>query len=147
MVFGLIYFRQILLMFMASLILSASMENIINWFETRKIPRFISTILVYIVLVCIIVGLVYIIFPPLFQNILSLSGELPAMLKSSTTSKFFKNYLPFINNKSLLTNALTTDNTVGYVGNLVKNLSKIVLGLSNFFLIILVAFYLSLEKR
>lgn len=132
---------------MASLILSASMENIINWFESKKIPRIFSAISVYILLIFIIVGLVYIIFPPLFQNILSLTGELPTMLKSSTTSRFFKNYLPFINNKSLLTNAFTTDNTFSYVGNLVKNLSRIVLGLSNFFLIILVAFYLSLERR
>ncbi len=146
-VFGLIYFRQILLIFMASLILSASMENIIAWFELKKIPRIFSAILVYILLVCIIVGLVYIIAPPLFQNILSLTSELPEILKSNATTKFFKNYLPFINNKSLLTNTFSTDNTLNYVGNLVKNLSTIVLGLSNFFLIILISFYLSLEKR
>ena len=69
------------------------------------------------------------------------------MLKSNATSRFFKNYLPFINNKSLLTNVFTTDNTVNYVGNLVKNFSKVALGMSNFLLIILIAFYLSIEKR
>jgi len=146
-VFALIYFRQILLMFMASLILSASMENIIAWLEAKKIPRILSTIMVYVLLVCLIVGLLYIILPPLLQNILSLSGELPTMLKSSATSKFFKSYLPFINNKSLLNNVFTVDNAASYVGNIVKNFSRIVLGMSNFFLIILIAFYLSIEKR
>lgn len=132
---------------MASLILSASMENIIAWLEAKKIPRILSTIMVYVLLVCLIVGLLYIILPPLLQNILSLSGELPTMLKSSATSKFFKSYLPFINNKSLLNNVFTVDNAASYVGNIVKNFSRIVLGMSNFFLIILIAFYLSIEKR
>jgi predicted PurR-regulated permease PerM len=109
---------------MASLILSASMENVIAWLEKKKIPRIVSTILVYIVLVCLIAGLMYIILPPLFQNVLSLAGDLPTMLKSNATSRFFKNYLPFINNKSLLTNVFTTDNTVNYVGNLVRIFQK-----------------------
>ena len=97
---GLIYFRQILLVFLAALILSASIENLIHWFEIKKIPRILSVILVYIILVFTIGGLLYIIVPPLFQNISNLVNDLPIMLKSKATTNFLQTYLPFLSNQN-----------------------------------------------
>jgi len=147
LIFGLIYFRHIILMFVASLILAASMENIINWLEKKKIHRIISTILVYIFLIFAITGLLYIVLPPLFENISALFSKLPETIQSTSIISFFEKYLPFINSENLLNNVFTNDSALGYVGNLVKNFSGIIISMSNFLLIILIAFYLSIEKN
>lgn len=142
-ILGLIYFRQIILVFIASLILSASVENVINWFENKKIPRVVSVILVYVILVLTILGLLYIIVPPLFQNISNLLTDLPETLESKPVSTFLKTYLPFINSKTWLTNVLNAEN----IGNLWKNFFGFASEMSNFLLVLLIAFYLSIEKR
>jgi len=105
-ILGAIYFRQIILMFLASLILSASMENLINWLEIKKIPRILSVIVVYIGLIMVMAGFMYIILPPLFQNISNLLNDLPDIVQSQPVADFFKNNLPFIKIDSLLTNIL-----------------------------------------
>lgn len=142
-ILGLIYFRQIILVFMASLILSASVENVINWFETKKIPRVVSVILVYIILILTILGLLYIIVPPLFQNISNLVSDLPETLESKPVNAFLKTYLPFVNSQTWLTNILNAEN----IGNLWKNFFGFASEMSNFLLVLLIAFYLSIEKR
>lgn len=147
LILGLMYFRQIILVFLASLILSASVENAIHWLEIRKIPRVISAILVYIVLVLSILGLLYIIIPPLLQNIFNFISNLPVMLSSKNTINFLQSYLPFINVENVLSNLFTADNIVNYITNIWKNFSNFTVGTSNFLLIWLISFYLSIEKK
>lgn len=144
---GLIYFRQIILVFVASLILSASVEHLITWFEDKKIPRILSVILVYVILIFTIGLLLYIIVPPLFQNISNLVNDLPLMLKSKPTANFLQTYLPFLSNQNWLSNVLNTENTISYVGNIWKNFYGIASEASNFLLVLLIGFYLSIEKR
>jgi predicted PurR-regulated permease PerM len=144
---GFIYFRQILLIFLASLILSASLENIIVWFERKKIPRILSTTLVYIILTCTVGALLYIIVPPLLQNIINLTNDLPSVLQSQTINEFLQTYLPFLKNQSWINNIFNVENTANYVGSIWKNLYGILSEASNFLLVLLISFYLSIEKR
>gem|GEM_PF-4678404 len=146
-ILGAIYFRQIILMFLASLILSASMENLINWLEIKKIPRILSVIVVYIGLIMVMAGFMYIILPPLFQNISNLLNDLPDIVQSQPVADFFKNNLPFIKIDNLLTNIFNIDSLVNYVGGVAKNFSTFAVNLSNFLLVILMAFYLSIDKN
>lgn len=147
LIVGFIYFRQILLIFLASLILSASVENIIVWFEKRKIPRVLSTVLVYIILICTVAGLLYIIVPPLLQNIINLTNDLPSMVQSQTINEFLQKYLPFLKNQSWINNVFNAENTANYVGSIWKNLYSVLSETSNFLLVLLISFYLSIEKR
>jgi predicted PurR-regulated permease PerM len=88
-------------------------------------------------------GLLYIIIPPLFQNISNLVTDLPETLESKPISTFLKTYLPFINSKAGLINVLNAEN----IGNLWKNFFGFASEMSNFLLVLLIAFYLSIEKR
>ncbi len=147
LIVGFIYFRQILLIFLASLILAASVENIIVWFEKRKIPRILSAVLVYVILTCTIAGLLYIIVPPLLQNIINLTNDLPSVLQSQTVNEFLQTYLPFLKNQSWINNVFNAENTANYVGGIWKNLYGVLSEASNLLLVLLISFYLSIEKR
>lgn len=133
-------------MFLASLIISSSMENLINWLEIKKIPRVLSAIMVYIILIGVITAFMYIILPPLFQNISNLANDLPDIIQSQPVSDFLKTYLPFLNADNLMANMISQGSVINYVGGVAKNFSGAIMGLSNFLLIILVAFYLSIDK-
>jgi len=145
-VLGAIYFRQIILMFLASLILSSSMENLINWLEHRKIPRILSAVVVYIILIGVLAGFISIVLPPLIQNIANLTNDLPEIIQSQPVSKFFKNYLPFVDANNLIENIVNPGSLLSYIGGVAKNFSGLITSMSNFLLIILIAFYLSIDK-
>jgi predicted PurR-regulated permease PerM len=114
--------------------------------EVKKIPRVLSAIAVYIVLIGIMAGFIYVILPPLLQNIANLANDLPDMIQSQPVAEFFRNYLPFIDTNNLMDSILNPGSLLGYVGGVAKNFSGFIMSLSNFLLIILIAFYLSIDK-
>lgn len=144
---GLWYFRHIILLFLTAWILAASLENFVKFFTKRKIPRLVAVLLVYFMVGTAIGGILYIITPPLVQNIATLMENLPGIIKSKEASTFFKNYLPFINNKNLLSTLFSTDNTVNYISNLAKNAKNIVGIVADFLIMMVIAFYLSIDKN
>jgi predicted PurR-regulated permease PerM len=71
---GLYFIRDIVLMFLVSVIFSALFIPMVDWLETKKISRLLSTIFIYLLIVFMFVGIIFIIVP-IFSSEFSFFSE------------------------------------------------------------------------
>jgi len=80
----LIYFlyliRDILAIFFVALVFSSALDPSVDWLAKRKIPRTIGILSIYLILFAIASLIVYLIIPPLINEITQLSLNLPSYL-------------------------------------------------------------------
>ena len=144
LILGLFYFRQILLIFLAALLLSTSLEKLIKFWEKKHVPRIVSTSVVYMGMLFVIGLILYVVLPPFLQNVYKLINDLPSILKVETNSAMFKLLGPIAKSQNLIETFLSNSYSIDGV---VKNFSALFGGIADFLLIFLIAFYLSLEKN
>ncbi len=142
-VLGLFYFRQILLIFLAALLLSTALEKLIKFWEKKHVPRIISTTVVYLGMLFVFGLTLYVIVPPFLQNVSTLINNLPTILKVEANSSFLKMLTPITQSQNLIETFLSNSYSLDGV---IKNFSALFGGIADFLLIFLIAFYLSLEK-
>lgn len=70
--------RELLLLLMVAIVLAASVSPIVDWLETRKVPRWLAITLVYLVLIVGFVGIGLLIGPTVIQQTQRLISRLPA---------------------------------------------------------------------
>lgn len=73
--------RDIILIFLAALIIAAAFDAPISWLERKKIPRLLGTILIYSAILLILAGLLYLLLPPLANELKALGNNLPVYLE------------------------------------------------------------------
>lgn len=142
-ILAMFYFRQILLIFLAALLLSTALEKLINFLERKRIPRIISTTFTYVGVLTVVAGILYVILPPFLQNLNNLVQDLPGLLNIDENTFLFKLLSPITQNQNLIDSFLS--NSYSMPG-LIKNFSLVFGGVADFLLILLISFYLSLEK-
>ena len=69
--------QGLIILLMISFVLAASIVPIVNWAETRRMPRWLAVILVYLTLIAGLTGLGLIIGPSVFEQISALVRQLP----------------------------------------------------------------------
>lgn len=69
--------RDIILMFLVALILALTLTRPVNWLQSKKIPRLIGALLIYLLVLAAFAFLVYLIFPPFFSQLSHLALNLP----------------------------------------------------------------------
>jgi predicted PurR-regulated permease PerM len=77
--------RSLLVILMISVVLAASIVPIVNWAETKRVPRWLSAIVVYLTLIGGFTGTVVLIGPTVIEQIELLLGQLPVYLESLRT--------------------------------------------------------------
>lgn len=69
--------QGLIILLMISVVLAASIVPVVNWAETRRVPRWLAVILVYLTLIAGLTGLGLIIGPSVFDQISALVRQLP----------------------------------------------------------------------
>lgn len=69
--------RSLLIILMISVVLAASIVPVVNWAETKRIPRWLAVILVYLTLIAGLTGAVILIGPAVIEQIELLLRQLP----------------------------------------------------------------------
>jgi predicted PurR-regulated permease PerM len=77
--------RSLLVILMISVVLAASIVPIVNWAETKRVPRWLSAIVVYLTLIGGFTGTVVLIGPTVIEQIELLLRQLPVYLESLRT--------------------------------------------------------------
>ncbi len=86
--------RDILVLLIIALILTAALEPLINWLEKKKIPRSLSIMLVYFFLFLTIGGMFSFLIPAVIYQFKELMQKFPQYLNSFSEQFYvFKNYL------------------------------------------------------
>jgi len=77
-------------------IISSSLKPAVNFLEKKKIPRPVSSILVFLVFLMVIYSLFGLIIPPLLKEIITLLKNFPLIIKSVLTNYNLETNLDFI---------------------------------------------------
>lgn len=69
--------RDVIIILFASLVIAAALGPWVTWLKKRKVPRSLSVILIYLVLLSILVLSVYLLIPPILSQIRALESQFP----------------------------------------------------------------------
>jgi len=72
---------DIILLLLVVAIIFAALSPVVEWLNTKKIPRIISVLIIYLLVIGAIVGASFIIIPPLVNQIKELSENLPQIIE------------------------------------------------------------------
>ncbi len=147
--------KNLVLVLLASVVVASAIEPGAQWFVGKKIPRLFSVILIYLLIaLCIFCIIFFLLIPLLTESSDFLKNSSlyfsPTTVTNITNSDFFSSQ-PIVAN---LTNSLNLDQIVGNINNIINTvysdafgtISSVFGGVLNFFLIIILSFYLSVEE-
>jgi len=125
------------------LVLSTSLEGLVNWTQKVFRKRLISVVVVYVLLLSFTGFIIYSIMPVLLNNLVDLINDFPSLLERPEISSFISNY---ISEEGLAGNFLNSQNLLNYTKDLFKNAGVLFSGFGNILLTLLISFYISLER-
>lgn len=132
-----VYFlRDIILMFVVALLLATVMSPAVDWFEKKKIPRWLGSLIIYLIVLSIVIGLILIALPIIKSESRLFLYNLPDFVRSLVN--FFQKSpqeLPF------------GDWFSGRTGSIYSFFSTLTGQIFSIFMIFVLAFYISVEKR
>ena len=140
----------ILLLFIVAIIFAA-LSPTVDWLANKKVPRIISVIIIYLLVIGVIVGASFIIIPPLVEQIRELSQNIPQIIEKFSPSYY--SVRDFYHEQSTIISIIQKP-----LENLSTQLASISLNIFNstkgFFTflgailtIIILTFYLLMEKQ
>jgi len=138
-----LYFKQILIIFIGALVISTSLEGLVEWSQKIFRKRFISVILVYISLLLAIGFFLYTLTPLLLNNLVDLINQFPDLLERPEISGILNRYM---SEEGLAGNLLNTQNVLNYAKGLFENVGIFFTSFANILLTFLISFYISLDK-
>ncbi len=152
-IFVLFYFlyliSDILVLFFVSLVFSSALDPWVDKLKKRKIPRSVSVLMLYFVVFAILGTTLYLITPPIINEVNSISSDLPSYIES-IFSKF-----SLVKDYSLKYGLLDStkssfDVVTGYLQNTASGvfftLFNIFGGIFSFVLILVLTFYMVVEE-
>lgn len=140
--------RDILAMLFAALIIASAVSRPVNYLQKRKVPRILGTLFVYVAVFVVFSALLYIVVPPLAQEIKILTTNTPELVDKIQNSISFvqglvprgdlQNNFQFLNQISDQLNSITSGifaSTISIFG-----------GFFSFLVILVLSVYLTLQQ-
>jgi Predicted permease len=138
----LFYLRSVLVMLFVAIIIAAALTPLVDWFEKKRLPRFVGAFIIYLGILLLLAVILYFAFPIVYEQILNLGNLLPGFsekfLGSATTSQLGEKILDFL---STYQGSLLQD--AGRFFGILFNLGGGIVAVLTVFLI---SFYLLLKK-
>jgi len=69
--------REVIVIFVFALIIASAITPVVNVLEKIKIPRVIGALLIYILVLCFLAFLIYLVVPTIAKDVGNLSTNLP----------------------------------------------------------------------
>ncbi|HEX5429580.1 MAG TPA: AI-2E family transporter [Patescibacteria group bacterium] len=136
--------REILLLFIIAIIISAAMDPIADYFSKWKIPRGISVLLVYVLLLSLIGLIGYLLVPTMVDQFQAVqSGNFVSAIQSKI-GPYQQTLDRFGVSKSF--NDTINEFRSGLAGNLFRTTKGVVTGIVSFITILVISFYLTAEE-
>lgn len=142
--------REVLLALAVAIIIAAAVDPLADFFEKRKIPRVLSILLVYILIILLFGLILFLIIPPLANEMKQLAENAPSYV--DFFSKRFVQVQNFVEQHNLADNFKTildrASNTLGQItGNALGSVVSFFGGLASVLLVFFLSFYLVIEER
>ncbi len=141
---------DIIIILFFSLVFASAFDPTVDWLAKRKIPRSIGILLIYLVLFTLVSLIIYLIIPPITQEVTELSQNFPLYLeKVISTFSRLKAYSVEYGILDNIKNSITslTSNLPNAAGGVFSTLTGIFGGIVSFFLILVLTFYMVVEEN
>ncbi len=145
--------RDIVMIFLAAVVIASAIEPATSKFERMKIPRILTVIMIYICMALFFVGIFYFFLPPLVDDIAHVVSRAPQYIESiqlwesggGAASGFFGRITgQGVSISEVITGLQQSAQSIG--GGAVGFLSNLFGGFLRFMLIVVLSFYLSVQK-
>lgn len=144
--------RELVLVLLTAVVIASAVNPLANWLARYKFPRVISVLLVYVVSFGIIFGTLFFLMPPLFEDFSDIAFKIPSQLNSflssnpswNTAVNLFGNFSTDVSVQDVVNEGFGTGVLPKNVYDLTKSIFS---GLMNFVLIIVISFYLAVQKN
>lgn len=141
--------RGVLILFFLSLILVSAAGPVVDKLQAKKIPRSLSTALIFLLLILIAIYLVYLIIPVIFSELKLLSSNIPQYLEG--VNIFFRNVNQFTSAYSVEFNLETisanlSDRLANSATSIYTNTVAFIENIFNIFVILSLSFYMLVKE-
>ncbi|MBT4722570.1 AI-2E family transporter [Candidatus Falkowbacteria bacterium] len=147
--FFLYMIKEVLAILFISLILASAVDPWVDSMERIKFPRWLSILLIYLVFIFVIVTVVFLIIPPIVQQVGQLSNDFPQYFEK--ISSFFGNIKNFSAEHGFGgelddgINAIKA-NLGGMFSNIFGTVAGIFGGIFSFVIVLVITFYMTVEE-
>lgn len=135
---------DIILVVLAGVVIASAIEPAIRFFERHRVPRVPAVIGMYVLGALAVFAGVYFFVPPIVEDLTNVISQAPEYIRSLELESTFLNDAGTLSVSEILSNLRDTalqggEDVVGFV-------SSIFGGIISFFLVLTLAFYLSIRK-
>jgi len=146
---ALYFVRDVVALVLFSIVIASSVEPGVKFFESKKIPRVLSVIFIYLVGFLILSILFYMVVPNFVSELSRLAVTLPQYLGDVSLADSL-GFLPFYGGSfsSVLQDVLLSlqDKISEFSSGFLSAVAKVFGGVFSFFLLIILSFYLAVQK-
>jgi len=147
--------RDLVLVLLTSVVLASAVEPFAAWFVSKKIPRVIAVLIIYLATLLLLAAVFYFFVPTLIGDIRSLINNLPDYVSTLSDKAGLLNSIPEVNNfLDTVSSGLENQNLLDQFGGVIYGAtysffnvaSSIFGGILSFVLIVTLSFYLSVQE-
>jgi len=150
--------RDLALVILTSVVLASAVEPATKWFSKYKVPRVAAVLFVYVAIIIGFAGIFYVFIPPLFNEVSSLTSNLPEYVQSLSpidgavvepSAQGAQGLVGGLADTFSLEGAIKNiENTIaGLSSGVFQTVSTIFGGVFSFVLIIIISFYLAVQEK
>lgn len=149
---ALYYLRDLVLVLLTSVVIASAVDPAARWFSRFKIPRVFSVLLVYLLAFGIVLGTLFFFLPPLFDDISDIVYKIPAQINELINgNQSWSSAFSLLSGFSTKFSVQDIVNSSFFTSSLPRNaveLTKMIFsGLLDFVLIVVISFYLAVQKN
>ncbi|MBI5077693.1 AI-2E family transporter [Candidatus Falkowbacteria bacterium] len=147
--FFLYLIKEVLAILFISLIFASAVDSWVDKLEKIKFPRWLSILLIYIGLIIIVFFAVYILIPPITEQISQLANNFPSYTeKIGGAIESLKNYSADHGVLGELDNGISAikDNLSQFLSSAFSTVAGIFGGIVSFFVVLVITFYMTVEE-
>lgn len=155
--FILYFLKDVVLIVLAAIVISSSIEPGVRFFERRRVFRVFGVVIIYLAILVLLVAVIVSIIPILLSETSGVISNIPTYLSQINSviplldESILDGYIPVIsqiaegvNNPSFISNVNTTIS--GVQGNVINNVGNIFGSILNFLMIVVLSFYFSVTE-
>ncbi len=141
----LLYFlRDLVLVILTAIVIASAIEPATRWFVSRKVPRILAAIFVYVAVTGVVASSFFFLVPPLLDEASGLLATSPQYFSSIETWNPVSNISSGFSLKDII--AEFRNDITNATGSLFQTVSIVFGGVFNFVLIIILSFYLAVQE-
>ncbi len=151
---GLFLIKDLLLIFLTSIVIASAVEPVATWAKRKRIPRVPTILVLYISVAIIFAGIFYFLILPLLGEFSGFIRSFPEYSSAMASDPMFLNAFGSSSIFNNVTNAVSMTDLVEHVNSFVESFSKGVFssvsfifgGFFSFIIIVILSFYLAVQE-